>query len=120
MWRNVQRWRGVALIGIAVVATIWLAFGNELVLYIHPRYIVFTLIMGVLALAFVIASLLVRTHADDDAAEPRRGAKVLSSVGLAVALVSVAGGMTTIAIARRPATARPTDDSTRPRRPGSA
>ena len=91
LFSSITRWRGVALIGIAVVATLWLAFGNELVLYIHPRYIVFTLIMGVLALAFVVASLLVRTHADDDAAEPRRGAKVLSSVGLAVAaLIAIA------------------------------
>ena len=86
MWRNVQRWRGVALIAIAVVATIWLAFGNQLVLYIHPRYILFTVIMGVLALVFVVASLLVRTHAEDEE-EPRRGAKVLSLVGLGVATV---------------------------------
>ena len=90
MWRDVQRWRGVVLIGIAVVATIALAFGNQLVLYIHPRYIVFTMIMAALALAFVVASLIVRTHAEDEA-QPRRGAKILSLVGL--------GGASTIAIA---------------------
>jgi uncharacterized repeat protein (TIGR03943 family) len=66
MWRNVQRWRGVALIGIAVVATIWLSLGNQLVLYIHPRYIVFTVIMGVIALALVVASFVVRTHPEDE------------------------------------------------------
>ncbi len=90
MWRNVQRWRGVALIGVAVVATIWLAFGNQLVLYIHPRYIVFTMIMGALALALVVASLLVRTHPEDED-EPGRRGKVLSSIGLGVAaLIAIA------------------------------
>ena len=90
MWLKVQRWRGVALIGIAVVATIWLAFGNQLVLYIHPRYIVFTMIMGALALVLVVASLLVRTHPEDEP-EPGRRGKVLSSVGLGVAgLIAIA------------------------------
>jgi len=90
MWRNVQRWRGVVLIAIAVVATIWLSFGNQLVLYIHPRYIVFTLIMGVLALGLVAASLVVRTHAEDEE-EPSRRSKLLSGVGLGVAaLIAVA------------------------------
>jgi putative membrane protein len=90
MWRSVQRWRGVVLIAIAVVATIWLSFGNQLVLYIHPRYIVFTIIMGVLALGLVVASLVVRTHTDDEA-EPGRRGKTLSAIGLAVAgLIAVA------------------------------
>ncbi len=89
MWHNVQRWRGVVLIGVAVVATIWLAFGNQLVLYIHPRYIVFTMIMGVIALVLVVASLVVRTHAEAEE-EPRRAAKVLSMIGLAVAAVIAA------------------------------
>jgi putative membrane protein len=90
MWRRVQRWRGVVLIGIAVVATLWLSFGNQLVLYIHPRYIVFTLIMGVLALGLVVASLVVRTHPEDEE-EPRPRAKVISSIGLGIAaLIAVA------------------------------
>jgi uncharacterized repeat protein (TIGR03943 family) len=85
MWREVQRWRGVVLIAVAVVATIWLAVGNQLVLYIHPRYIAFTIIMGVLALGFVVASIVVRTHSDDDEVEPGRRGKALSAVALAVA-----------------------------------
>jgi putative membrane protein len=66
-----QRWRGVILIGLAVAATIWLAIGGELLLYIHPRYVIFTVVMAVIALAFVIASAVVRTpgHADEDAAD---------------------------------------------------
>jgi uncharacterized repeat protein (TIGR03943 family) len=90
----VQRWRGIALIAIAVVATIWLSLGNQLVLYIHPRYIVFTIIMGVIALALIIASLLVRTHPDDEDQPSRRG-MVMSTVGLTVASV-IAVGMVVI------------------------
>lgn len=87
MWPKVQRWRGVVLIGFALVATIWLAFGNQLVLYIHPRYIVFTVVMGVIALGLVIASLVIRTHADDDDEKPHW----ISWVGLAVAAAFAAG-----------------------------
>lgn len=82
MLRNLQRWRGVVLIGIAVVATIWLAFGNQLVLYIHPRYIVFTMIMGVIALGLIVASVVVRTHPEDEE-RPR----ALSLIGVGVAAV---------------------------------
>ena len=57
--------------GLAVVATIVLAFGNQLVLYIHPRYVIFTVIMAIVALAFTIASLVVRVAPDDDDDEPR-------------------------------------------------
>ena len=80
MLRNIQRWRGVVLIGIAVVATIWLSFGNQLVLYIHPRYIVFTIIMGVIALVLVVASFVVRTHPED---EERPSALSMIALGVA-------------------------------------
>lgn len=84
MWPKVQRWRGVILIGIAVVASLWLGFGNQLVLYIHPRYIIFTVVMGALALALVVASILV-TPSSNHEDEPRPGAQVLSWIALAVA-----------------------------------
>lgn len=74
------------LIGIAVIATIWLSFGNELVLYIHPRYIVFTIIMGVIALALVVASFVVRTHPED---EERPSPLSMIALGVA-ALIAVA------------------------------
>lgn len=86
MWRDVQRWRGVILIGISVVATLGLMFGNQLVLYIHPRYIVFTIIMAALALLFVAGSIVLRPHLDDDH-EPRRRATWLSATALLLASV---------------------------------
>lgn len=83
--------------GLAVVATIVLAFGNQLVLYIHPRYVIFTVIMAIVALAFTIASLVVRVAPDDDDDDdeprPRRlgrwfaGAAVVLSGLFAIAMV---------------------------------
>ena len=46
-WRSYRRWQGVLLIVAALVATVWLAATNQLILYIHPRYVVFTVIMAV-------------------------------------------------------------------------
>ncbi len=93
MWPKLQRWRGVILVGLAVAATLWLAVAGELVLYIHPRYIVFTVIMALLAVVFVIASAVIRRprqhDGEDDVDVPiGRWPKTLSlaAVGLATAL----------------------------------
>ena len=64
MWPSIQRWRGVILIGTATAAIVWLALSGQLVLYIHPRYVVFTVIMAVITLVFVTASTLSRAAAD--------------------------------------------------------
>ena len=50
MLPSLRRWWGVILILVAVCATVWLAATQQLVLYIHPRYVVFTVIMAVIAL----------------------------------------------------------------------
>ncbi len=91
MWRSLQRWRGVILIAASVVATVWLALGNQLVLYIHPRYTIFTVVMGVIALVFVVASVLVRPHHDDDEAPTRLSRAV--SIGALLVAGSLAGAM---------------------------
>nr|BFF14536.1 hypothetical protein GCM10025699_58390 [Microbacterium flavescens] len=58
--RLADRWQGVLLTLVVGVATLWLAATGQLILYIHPRYVVFTVIMiaigmvlsvGVLALS---------------------------------------------------------------------
>lgn len=59
--------RGIILMAISVVVTLWLAFTNQLVLYIHPRYIAFTVIMALFGLVLVIASVRSRRRADDHA-----------------------------------------------------
>lgn len=47
--RLLDRWIGVVLSTIGIVATLWLGFTGQLALYIHPRYFVFTIVMAVIA-----------------------------------------------------------------------
>lgn len=74
------------LIGIAVVATIWLGATGDLTLYIHPRYVVFTVIMSVVALVLVgLGAALSSRHAERG--EPLRPVGILAIV-LAVAVAA--------------------------------
>lgn len=54
--RLLDRWLGVVLSLIGVVATLWLGFTGQLALYIHPRYFVFTIIMALIAAVFALAA----------------------------------------------------------------
>lgn len=54
-----QRWQGVALTLVIGSVTLWLALTDRLVLYIHPRYIVFTVIMLVLGMLLSLVALAV-------------------------------------------------------------
>jgi uncharacterized repeat protein (TIGR03943 family) len=66
-----RRWQGVILAAIGVVATLWLAATGRLGFYIHPRYFVFTVVMAVIAVVFVVAAFavvpLLRRRATDAA-----------------------------------------------------
>lgn len=87
-WHNLQRWRGVALVGVVVVATLLLAINNQLVLYIHPRYIVFTVVMMVIAAVLIVASILVGGRGEEE--EP--SSKAAKGLGvIAVVLASAVG-----------------------------
>lgn len=57
MPRPVERWRGVALTLVGVVATVGLALSGQLGLYIHPRYFAFTIVMAVVGGLFALAAL---------------------------------------------------------------
>lgn len=72
MLPSLRRWWGVILILVAVSATVWLAATQQLVLYIHPRYVVFTVVMAVIALVIGVLSVAVRP-ADTEGTAPRRG-----------------------------------------------
>jgi uncharacterized repeat protein (TIGR03943 family) len=52
--RFLSHWRGVLLSLVGIVAILWLAATDQLGLYIHPRYFVFTVIMSVLAMVLII------------------------------------------------------------------
>lgn len=75
-----ERWRGVVLGAVILVATLWLAWSNQLVLYIHPRYIVFTVIMSVIALVFVVASFVTKrpVHDQDHAHDHDHDAEIVA------------------------------------------
>jgi len=91
------RWQGIALCVAALVSTVWLAVTNQLILYIHPRYIVFTVIMAALGLVLVVSSFRRSPAHDHDHDQPsphgfRRAITVVGTVltlTLAVALVVV-------------------------------
>ncbi|HEY0258665.1 MAG TPA: TIGR03943 family protein [Lacisediminihabitans sp.] len=99
-----RRWQGVVLCTAALVSTVWLAVTGQLILYIHPRYIVFTVIMAALGLALVIAGLVARPDHDHDE-PPRRWGAVVSviatvlTLGVAVGLVVVPPATLTTATA---------------------
>lgn len=86
MWRSVQRWRGVVIIGTMAAITLWLAVTGQLALYIHPRYNVFTVTMAVIAVVLAVASVAGRRdHDDEDAPPPRRSQRALGLTAAAVA-----------------------------------
>jgi len=84
------RFAGLILALTVVVATLWLGATGQLVLYIHPRYVVFTMIMAALALVIGIASFAIKPGHDDDAPATRTG-RVISVSALALtAVIAVA------------------------------
>jgi putative membrane protein len=76
---------GLLLLAVAVVCTVWLAMAGKLTLYIHPRYLVFTVTMAVIALVLAIAAFAAPRH--DHGERPRRaGVLALTAVGAAIAV----------------------------------
>ncbi len=92
--RWLTRWLGVTLSVVGVVAIVALAVTGRLELYIHPRYVLFTVTMAVVAGAGVIAALVLlpgraeTTHEHDQSRSPlRRGLAVAGSAAVVVAAV---------------------------------
>lgn len=57
MLSKLQEWLGVLLMGVLLVATVWLGAVNKLQLYIHPRYKLFTLIMAGIGISLITLTL---------------------------------------------------------------
>lgn len=55
--RLLARWQGVALTLVIGTATIWLAATGQLVLYIHPRYVAFTIAMITIGMVLSLLAL---------------------------------------------------------------
>jgi uncharacterized repeat protein (TIGR03943 family) len=92
--RFVNRWLGVTLSLVGVVAILWLGATGRLELYIHPRYTVFTIVMAVIGGAASIAAFLVvpghghDEHDDHDEEKPRSGWRAALAIGGSVLLVA--------------------------------
>lgn len=99
--RELQRWRGVLLVAPVLVASIVLGLSGQLALYIHPRYIVFTMVLSGIALAILVASVLVRRRGHehghehghepdefDDPDVPRGRSRVVAITAFATAAVA--------------------------------
>lgn len=85
-----QRWLGVTLSLVGVVAILWLGATGQLELYIHPRYTVFTIVMAVIGGAASAAAFLFvpgRSHNHDETPE-RTGWRAALAVGGSVLLVA--------------------------------
>lgn len=116
--RLLARWRGVALTLIIGVTTLWLAATGQLVLYIHPRYVVFTVVLTLIGMALSLLALAAATQPSDGADDghghssgdgtPSRRGHLLGTIGVVVtAAVAVS------LIALPPATLSSTTASTR-------
>jgi uncharacterized repeat protein (TIGR03943 family) len=90
--RRVQGWIGAALTLVGAVATLWLAATGKLTLYIHPRYIVFTVVMAVVAVVLVVAAVAVlpgqREHLDHDHDEPTTRRRALGWAHVALLITA--------------------------------
>ena len=94
------RWLGILLSLVGVVAILALAATGSLELYIHPRYTVFTVVMGVIGGVATMAALLFApsaadhghaTHEEADES-PSRARRTLGAVGsVLLVLVAIVG-----------------------------
>ncbi|MCW4384654.1 TIGR03943 family protein [Salinibacterium sp. SYSU T00001] len=104
VWDAWRRWQGLALAAAVLVSTLWLAATGQLVLYIHPRYVVFTVAMALIGVVFVVAGLVAGRGATEGE-QPRRLARAASLTGsvlagaLALALVIIPPATLTTATA---------------------
>ena len=86
-----NRWLGVTLSLIGVVAILWLGATGRLELYIHPRYTVFTIVMAVIGGAATVAAFLIvpgHAHDEDDDEPLRSGWRAAVAIGGSVLLVA--------------------------------
>jgi putative membrane protein len=90
-----RRWVGPVLALIGIVAMLWLGLTGKLELYIHPRYVVFTVVMAVIGLVFTLASFFMapqwrdkHTH-DEDAAPTGRARRLAKATGLQLSAAAI-------------------------------
>ena len=86
--RFLSHWRGILLSLVGIVSIVWLALTNQLGLYIHPRYFVFTVIMCVAGAVFVVLAFAFPPAPDSEVSEhdshskPARGVWAWASANI--------------------------------------
>lgn len=85
--RFMERWQGIFLCLIGSVAALWLGATHQLNLYIHPRYIVFTVVLSLIAV--VLATLSFIGPRDHDAPKQRTAASLGVACLCAAAVVGL-------------------------------
>lgn len=95
--------RGVLLTLIASLVSVWLWLTSQLNLYIHPRYVTFTLVLAMVAIVMVIGG---AKYGDNDVSEnqgqPPRVPRKYSLGAMVTAAVCLLGALTLLLV--RPAT----------------
>lgn len=61
-WLN-GYWVTIFLVLSVTLCSIWLARSGKLELYVHPRYVIFTVVMSLLAVVFIAADIVFRARA---------------------------------------------------------
>jgi uncharacterized repeat protein (TIGR03943 family) len=84
-----ERWQGLAFMGIGCTATVWLGMSGQLRLYIHPRYVIFTTVMALIGLLFVLLGFVPRHAPDKSKATPLQ--QWMSGVTLGVCIAVFIG-----------------------------
>lgn len=79
--RFLSHWRGILLSLIGIVAILWLGLTDQLGLYIHPRYFVFTIAMSVAATVFVLLAFAFLPNTASEVVRPEPSSKSPRGVG---------------------------------------
>ncbi len=71
--RLADRWQGVLLTLVVGISTLWLSATGQLVLYIHPRYVVFTVIMIAIGMVLSLGVLVLAPSSRDGSGDEADG-----------------------------------------------
>jgi uncharacterized repeat protein (TIGR03943 family) len=88
---GVRRWSGAVVATATALFSLWLAATGRLDLYVHPRYLWFSIVMAVIALALVGVAIALPGHGHGDAAPARlRRPPVLVALSTVVVVAALA------------------------------
>ncbi len=89
----IEKWQGVFLCLVGSLSALWLVVTKHLNLYIHPRYITFTIILAVIGLVICVASF--KNHDKPEKLKPNKYQK-LTNIGTIILCISAVIGLLVI------------------------